>query len=213
MNDNKMIFEDYLNSRNYANVPHLMGVFEHYQKLLIGHNKEVNLVSRKMPSANYWLQHFLDSLLAVETLDFEGLTVLDFGTGGGLPGIPIKIVQADCSMVLLDSVQKKCRAVQAMVDALSLSDTSISCARVEDYAFVSKRPSFDVILCRAVGLQERYLAPLRRLLKPSGRLIMYKSHTAEDLDGITHELLLQREDEHIGFRRIISVAQRELMKR
>jgi len=213
MNTQKKIFEDYLHSRGYPNVPHLMGVFEHYHQLLLAQNKVVNLVSRKMPAENYWLQHFLDSLLAMESLEFAGQSVLDFGTGGGLPGIPIKILQEDCSLVLLDSIQKKCRAVQEMVEALALSDTAVNCARVEDYAFQVRRPSFDIILCRAVALEERYLAPLRRLLKPSGRLVMYKSRSLEDLDGIKYELLLQREDEHIGFRRIIAVAQRELMRR
>jgi len=213
MNPNKQIFEDYLSSRGYPHVAHLMGVFEHYYKLLIAENKIVNLVSRKMPVENYWLQHFLDSLLVTETLDFKGQTVLDFGTGGGLPGIPIKIVEPDCEMVLLDSIQKKCRAVQEIVDALSLSETSVVSARVEDYAFMARRPSFDVILCRAVALEERYIAPLRRLLKPSGKLVMYKSRTLDDLANIKYELLLEREDEHIGQRRLIAIAQRELMKR
>jgi 16S rRNA (guanine527-N7)-methyltransferase len=209
----KEIFEAYLTSRGYTNIPHLMGVFDHYLKLLLAQNKIVNLVSRKMPAENYWLQHFLDSLLAMETLDFQGQTVLDFGTGGGLPGIPIKILQEDCVMVLLDTIQKKCRAVQEMVEALKLSETSVVSARVEDYAFMARRPSFDIILCRAVALEERYIAPLKRLLKPSGSLLMYKSRAMDDLEGIKYEILLERKDEHIGKRRLIAVAHRELMKR
>ncbi|HQQ68359.1 MAG TPA: 16S rRNA (guanine(527)-N(7))-methyltransferase RsmG [Candidatus Cloacimonadota bacterium] len=213
MNQHKQIFEDYLSSRGYEQIPHLIGVFEHYLKLLEASNKVVNLISRKMPLENYWLQHFLDSLLVTEIVDFEGQTVLDFGTGGGLPGIPIKIVQENCEMILLDSIQKKCRAVQEMVEALSLSNTGVVCARVEDYAFMARRPSFDLILCRAVALEERYVAPLRRLLKPSGRLLMYKSRALDDLDGIKYELLLEKEDEHIGLRRLIGIHQRDLMKR
>ena len=209
----KEIFEAYLKSREFPDIPHLMGVFDHYLKLLMAQNKIVNLVSRKMLAENYWLQHFLDSLLAMETLDFKGQTVLDFGTGGGLPGIPIKIVQEDCVMVLLDSIQKKCRAVQEMVEALKLSETSVMSARVEDYAFMARRPSFDIILCRAVALEERYIAPLRRLLKPSGTLLMYKSRSLDDLEGMSYETLLDREDEHIGRRRLIADAQRELMRR
>ena len=201
MKEQKQHFEDYLVSQGYEQIPHLIGVFEHYQKLLGDANKVVNLISRKMQVENYWVQHFLDSLLVNEIVDFEGQTVLDFGTGGGLPGIPIKIVQENCEMILLDSTQKKCRAVQEMVEALSLSNTGVVCARVEDYAFMARRPSFDLILCRAVALEERYVAPLRRLLKPSGRLLMYKSRALDDLDGIKYELLLEKEDEHIGLRR------------
>ncbi|KAF5043143.1 Ribosomal RNA small subunit methyltransferase G [anaerobic digester metagenome] len=213
MNQQKQVFEDYLTSRDFERIPHLIGVFEHYQKLLSDSNKVVNLISRRMPVENYWLQHFLDSLLVTEIVDFEGLTVLDFGTGGGLPGIPVKIVQENCEMILLDSTQKKCHAVQEMVEALSLGNTGVVCARVEDYAFMARRPSFDVILCRAVALEERYVAPLRRLLKPSGRLVIYKSRALDDLAGIKYDLLLEKDNEHIGLRRLIAIAQRDLMKR
>ncbi|MDD2684395.1 MAG: 16S rRNA (guanine(527)-N(7))-methyltransferase RsmG [Candidatus Cloacimonetes bacterium] len=213
MNTQKAIFEQYLHEQKLTNIPNLMGVFEHYHHLLVEHNRQVNLISRKMPAENYWIQHFLDSLLVLETLDFQGFTVLDFGTGGGLPGIPLKIVQPDCEMVLLDSVQKKCRAVQDIVEALSLGKTSVFCSRIEDYAFMGRRPSFDLILCRAVALEERYLAPLRRLLKPSGRLLMFKSRSLDDLEGIEYEVLLEKDDEHIGRRRLIGIKQRDLMKR
>lgn len=209
----KQLFEDYLVARNIQNVPRVMGIFEHYHKELLLHNRVVNLISRKMPPNSYWLQHFLDSLIALETLDFVGQSVLDFGTGGGLPGIPLKIVQPEMSLVLLDSTQKKCRAVQEMVDSLSLPDATVACARVEDYAFVARRPSFDIVLCRAVALEERYIAPLRRLLKPSGRLVIYKSQSLADLEGIKYEVILEKEIENIGIRRLVAIAQRDLMRR
>lgn len=209
----KQYFEDYLGERGFENVPRLMGIFEHYHKELVRHNKSVNLISRKMPPNSYWLQHFLDSLIALETLDFAGQSVLDFGTGGGLPGIPLKIVQPAMSLVLLDSTQKKCRVVQEMVEGLSLPDTAVACARVEDYAFVARRPSFDIILCRAVALEERYIAPLRRLLKPSGRLVIYKSQSLADLEGIKYEVILEKEIEDVGSRRLVAIQQRDLMRR
>lgn len=209
----KTLFEDYLNKLNLPEIPHLMGRFEHYHSLLLEHNKNVNLVSRKMPPQSYWVQHFLDSLLAVECLDFVGKSVLDFGSGGGLPGIPIQIVSTGCEMILLDSINKKTRVLSEMVDALTLPNTGVECARLEDYAFLTRRPSFDFILCRAVALEERYYSPLRRLLKPSGHLVMYKSRNLDDLEGIKFQELLSRENEHLGLRRLIMVAQRDLMKR
>jgi 16S rRNA (guanine527-N7)-methyltransferase len=209
----KQCFEDYLVQLELPNIPHLMGQFEHYHKLLVMHNRQVNLISRKMPADNYWVQHFLDSLLAVECLDFRDKTVLDFGSGGGLPGIPIKLVVPDCEMVLLDSINKKTKAISEMVEALSLSKTSVVCSRVEDYAFMPRRPSFDLILCRAVALQQRYLPPLRRLLKPSGHLVMYKSRTLTDVDGICYIEILSRDDDGLGQRKLLKIAQRDLMKR
>lgn len=111
MNAQKQRFEEYLKTLQVPEPEHLMGRFEHYHQLLVQHNKLVNLVSRKMSFDSYWTQHFLDSLIAVECLDFADMTVLDFGSGGGLPGIPIRMVSPSCTMVLLDSVQKKMRAV------------------------------------------------------------------------------------------------------
>ena len=166
-----------------------------------------------MPTENYWVQHFLDSLIAIECLELSEQTILDFGTGAGLPGIPLKLVVPDCGMVLLDSIHKKTKVLAEISEALSLTETSVECARVEDYAFLARRPSFDLILCRAVAMEERYLPPLRRLLKPSGKVVMYKSHNLDDLDGIRYEVILEKEDEHLGYRRLVSIAHRELMKR
>ena len=213
MIEEKELFESYLKEMEPENTARLLGVFEHYHKLLVKHNKGVNLISRKMPANDYWVQHFLDSLRAMEILDFTGKIVLDFGTGGGLPGIPLKIFKPDFSLVLLDSIQKKCRVVQEMVEALSLSDTAVACARMEDYAYTPRRPSFDLILCRAVALEERYFSPLRRLLKPSGRLILYKAQSLDDLAGLKYEILYEKEDEKLGLRRLIAISQRDLMIR
>ncbi|MFW5628127.1 MAG: 16S rRNA (guanine(527)-N(7))-methyltransferase RsmG [Candidatus Cloacimonadaceae bacterium] len=209
----KEIFENYLKEIRPENADVLMGQFEHYHKLLVSHNKNVNLISRKMSPDNYWVNHFLDSLLAVECLELEGKTVLDFGTGGGLPGIPIKLLVPEGEMVLLDSINKKIKALGEIVAALKLPKTGVECSRLEDYAYVARRPSFDFILCRAVALEERYHSPLRRLLKPSGKFIMYKSRNLDDLSGIRHEEICMKKDDILGERRLISVAQRDLMIR
>lgn len=213
MIEQKQIFEDYLTQLELPEIPHLMGQFEHYHKLLVAQNRDVNLISRKMHPDNYWVQHFLDSLLAIECVDFIDQTVLDFGSGGGLPGIPIKLVVPDCEMVLLDSINKKVKAMTEMIQAMSLPKTSVECSRLEDYAFMPRRPSFDLILCRAVPLQERYYSPIRRLLKPSGHLLMYKSRNLDDLKGMRYEEILFRSDDILGQRRLIKIAQRDLMKR
>ncbi|MBP7310618.1 MAG: 16S rRNA (guanine(527)-N(7))-methyltransferase RsmG [Candidatus Cloacimonetes bacterium] len=206
-------FEEYLQSRELASLPHLMGKFDHFLHLLSAANKNVNLVSRNIPVDKYWLQHFLDSLLVLECLELSGKSVMDFGCGGGLPGIPLKLAVPDFSLVLLDSVQKKTHLVQEFVSALSLADTAVVCSRLEDYAFTARRPSFDYILCRAVALEERFVAPLRRLLKPSGMLVMYKAQKLNDLDNIKHEILWETTDADLGLRRFAGIKQRDLMMR
>ncbi|MDY0152856.1 MAG: 16S rRNA (guanine(527)-N(7))-methyltransferase RsmG [Candidatus Cloacimonas sp.] len=213
MTEHKQRFEDYLNELKLEHIPQLMGKFEHYFQLLSCANRGVNLVSRNLPLEKYWTQHFLDSLLALECLDFVDKTVLDFGSGGGLPGIPLKLVVPQCTMVLLDSVQKKTHAMQEFISTLGLMDSSVACARLEDYAFLARRPSFDYVICRAVALEERYLAPLRRLLKPGGMAIFYKSQKLTDLEKLNFEVLLEKTDPDLGIRKIIGIKQRNLMMR
>ena len=57
MIEQKQIFEDYLTQLELPEIPHLMGQFEHYHKLLVAQNRDVNLISRKMHPDNYWVQH------------------------------------------------------------------------------------------------------------------------------------------------------------
>ena len=77
--------------------------FELYLELLSGQNAKVNLVSRRMPPEDYWLYHFLDSILVLKCMEIEAGTALDFGSGGGLPGIPLKLLCPELSITLLDS--------------------------------------------------------------------------------------------------------------
>lgn len=213
MTEPKQRFEAYLKELKLENVPQIMGKFEHYFQLLSYTNRDINLVSRNLPLEKYWTQHFLDSLLALECLDLVDKTVLDFGSGGGLPGIPLKLVVPQFSLVLLDSVQKKTHAMQEFISALGLPDSAVVCSRLEDYAFLARRPSFDYVICRAVALEERYLAPLRRLLKPGGMAIFYKAQKLTDLENLKREVLLDKTDPDLGVRRIIGIKQRDLMMR
>jgi len=213
MTEQKKRFEEYLSELHLAGIPQLMGKFEHYHQLLSNTNRMVNLVSRNLATDRYWTQHFLDSLIALECLDLADKTVLDFGSGGGIPGIPLKLAGPQFTLVMLDSVQKKTHAMQEFVEALGLADTSVLSARLEDYAFTARRPSFDLVVCRAVALEERYLAPLRRLLKPSGMAVFYKAQKLNDLESLKHSILLEKNDPDLGMRRIVAVKQRDLMKR
>ena len=213
MTDPRNRFEQYLAEQQYADVPQLMEKYDAYLRLLTSANRMVNLVSRNTPVDNYWIQHFLDSLLPLECLDLQHKMILDFGTGAGIPGIPLKLAVPECQMVLLDSVQKKTRMVQDFVDALHLQDCTVISSRLEDYAFTARRPSFDYIICRAVAMEARFLSPLRRLLKPQGMVILYKAQKLTDLANIRYQLLMEKQDADLGLRRIVGIKQVNLMVR
>ncbi len=113
------IFKDFL-SKKLERIDIVMNSFHTYFDLLCEANKTINLISRKTLPQDYWTVHFLDSILPVGLFDFAGKKILDFGTGGGLPGIPLKLLYPASEMYLLDSTQKKMQSVKNIVKKLDL---------------------------------------------------------------------------------------------
>lgn len=122
-------------------------------------NAKINLLSRK-DEENIWRKHILESLIFLFFCRFDSpSTIVDFGTGGGFPGIPLAICLPMCEFVLIDSTQKKVRAVEDILKKLQLPNVTTSAGRGEDLAMTSVyHEKFDYLLARAV-------APLRDLLK------------------------------------------------
>lgn len=165
--------------------------FDVYHKLLEEQNRMVNLTSRSEPVEKWWTKHFLDSLLLLKCLDLTGKKALDFGSGAGLPGIPLKLAVPEVRITLLDSIGKKARALQAMTDELGLAKVQVVNARLEDHA--KQGIGYDLILCRAVKMEERYRQPLYRLLNRGGKVIFFKAIHRSDLDDYQPRLLLHEQ--------------------
>jgi 16S rRNA (guanine527-N7)-methyltransferase len=113
--------------------------------------------------------HLLDSLAAVPF--FQGTTVLDVGSGGGLPGIPLAIARPELQVTLIDSIAKKTAFLLQAKAELGLSNLNIVTSRVEDF-----RPEagFDVITSRAFSDLKEFVTLTRHLLKPGGRWLAMK---------------------------------------
>ncbi|MGA9406347.1 MAG: 16S rRNA (guanine(527)-N(7))-methyltransferase RsmG [Bacteroidota bacterium] len=129
-----------------------------YIELLQEWNKNINLISRK-DVENIWLHHIALSVPFLFKVEFAGgARILDLGTGGGLPGIPLSIVRPDTNFVLVDSIQKKTRAVQEMVASLNLPNVSVICSRAEDLNKLGMyRNNFDAVIARAVSSLENLI--------------------------------------------------------
>ena len=123
---------------------------ELYANILLDWNAKVNLVSRKDES-NIWPGHLLHSLSILFCVSVpDSCNIADMGSGGGLPGIPVAIVLSNSNIVLIESIRKKCLALENMIKRLGLSNTSVLNARAEDVA-VKYKNSFDIVLARAVA--------------------------------------------------------------
>jgi 16S rRNA (guanine527-N7)-methyltransferase len=134
-----------------------LGRVEMFLSLLLQANRELNLISRK-DEQNIWKSHILHSISLAFLCSFDNLqSVLDLGTGGGLPGIPLKILFPSLKFTLVDSIRKKTKAVERIVTELGLDGVSVVCSRAEDLPQKREfKNAFDAIVCRAV-------APLKKL--------------------------------------------------
>jgi 16S rRNA (guanine527-N7)-methyltransferase len=139
-----------------------------YLALLDKWNRVYNLTAVR--SAERMVSHhLLDSLAAVPF--FRGEAVLDVGSGGGLPGIPLAIARPELQVTLIDSIAKKTAFLLQAKAELGLTNLSVVTSRVEDY-----RPpaGFDVITSRAFSDLKEFVTLTRHLLKPGGRWLAMK---------------------------------------
>ncbi|MEZ5275225.1 MAG: 16S rRNA (guanine(527)-N(7))-methyltransferase RsmG [Opitutaceae bacterium] len=135
--------------------------FAQWETLMREWNSRINLISRQ--DIDHLVDHHLLHALALTRfVTFSaGARVLDVGTGGGLPGIPLAIVFPEVEFTLVDSVGKKIRAVQAMAGELGLSNLTARQVRAE-----TMKGRFDYVLGRAVTALPRFLEWTRHLIRP-----------------------------------------------
>ena len=122
------------------------------EDLYIYWNQRINVVSRKNINELY-INHVLHSLAIAKIINFKNETkILDVGTGGGFPGIPLAILFPDCNFTLVDSITKKIHVVDSIVDSLKLDNICTSVSRVE-----SLNSKHDFIVSRAVTNMSKFL--------------------------------------------------------
>lgn len=150
--------------------------FIQYYKILIEKNKVMNLTG-----ITEWEEvvqkHFIDSLALVKAVDLsKELKILDMGTGAGFPGIPLKIAFPNLEIVLLDSLNKRIKFLQEVIDNLGLKKIEAYHGRAEEFAKKEKfREQFDYVVSRAVAnlaTLSEYCIPY---VKMNGKFIPYKS--------------------------------------
>jgi 16S rRNA (guanine527-N7)-methyltransferase len=154
--------------------------FEKLYNLLIEHNKMYNLTAITDLEEVY-LKHFLDSVVG-ESYLFTNANVIEIGSGGGFPSLPLKIIRDDLSLTLVESTGKKCSYLQTCVDNLDFSNVKVMNMRAEDGAKDKLfREKYDFCIARAVARLNTLCEYCLPYVKVGGKFIAYKGDCAEEV--------------------------------
>ena len=160
-----------------------MEQFKTFLATLVEWNEKMNLVSFRTQEEILW-RHFADSLAGAYMIRKffpgpENVSVIDIGTGAGLPGIPVKIVLPDIHLTLLESTTKKCTFLEDAVSRLGLKNVSIINDRAEAIGQTPvHRASYDVVFSRAVAKFSPNLEIAIPLSRREGRTFIFKTESA-----------------------------------
>lgn len=154
-------------------------LFQRFLLLFQDYNTHTNL-SAIRDEQGIVLKHFIDSVILLQKVPLHW-KVLDIGSGGGFPGIPLKIMQPGLDIILLDSVGKKVKAMQHFVQALWLTRIIAVQARAEILACDKHhRWSYDAVVSRATAYITDILTWATPFIKKDGQIILYKTPSEEE---------------------------------
>ena len=143
-----------------------------YKDLLIHWNRTYNLVSRN-DQHRVWERHVLDSLSILPHI--KGVKVADIGSGAGLPGIPLSIIQHKKIFTLIDRMERKTRFLRHAALSLELENVSVETLNLSDSSTVrcaEAKTIYDTVVARAVSAPNKVWAMARPLLKQGGLLVI-----------------------------------------
>ncbi len=171
--------------------------FELLQDLYAEWNEKINVISRK-DIENIYERHVLHSLAIAKFIQFcKGTKVLDIGTGGGFPAIPLAIMFPETEFVLCDSIAKKIHVAENISEIIGLRNTDFVVGRVEQL-----KEKFDFIVSRAVAPMEKLYRWTNKLLKTSTANEKYNGYLllkggnlteeAKDLKKLNKKLIIEQ---------------------
>lgn len=173
--------------------PEMEARLQQFKRIFLEWNEKINLISRK-DTASFEVKHVLHSLAIARFIRFyPGAQVLDLGTGGGFPGIPLAIVFPEVQFTLVDSIEKKMKAVQDIVNQLDLQNVKVVRGRAEE-----QTGNFDYVVSRAVAPMNDLVRWTRKQLisgqkgsLPNGWVVLKGGDLKDELVEFRREVELQ----------------------
>lgn len=153
-------------------------------------NGKINVISRK-DMDSLFIHHILHSLSILKFYRFSpGAEILDLGTGGGFPGIPLSIMNPDTRFHLIDGTAKKLKVVQDVVESIGLENVLVKHIRAEEYKY-----KFDMVVTRAVAKVDKLMMWSKPLIKqrhmhafPNGLIALKGGNIKEEMQSLSrHE--------------------------
>ncbi len=130
-------------------------------------NEKINVISRKDIDELY-VRHVLHSLAIAKIIRFKpGTTLIDVGTGGGFPGIPLAILYPECQFTLIDSIGKKIVVVREVADQLKLQNVLAQKNRIQEI-----KTKFDFVISRAVTAFPEFVSMVRKNVSPTSKNVL-----------------------------------------
>lgn len=163
------LIEKYYPKVNKEELDKLRKLYDLYKKL----NKKINLISRK-DFENFYLHHIIHSLSLLNFINNKNIKIIDLGTGGGLPGLPLSIFLNKCEFYLIDSIKKKINCVNTIIDELNINNIHTINSRVENISIQS-----DIIVSRGTSNINNILMWTKNSIKKRGVYLLLKGGNVE----------------------------------
>jgi 16S rRNA (guanine527-N7)-methyltransferase len=166
--------EDVLKFLNINLSEYQLNQFKQYYEQMIEYNKHTNL-TRIIDEHEVYYKHFYDSITLAKSIDINQIkSICDMGSGAGFPSIPLKIIYPHLEVTIIDSLQKRIKFLDLLIDNLRLDFVNLNHERIETYA-TGHQNQFDVVTARALGNLSLILEMGIPMVKLNGLLVAFKA--------------------------------------
>ena len=160
--------------------------FEKYYNILLEYNKNFNITTI-INRPDVYIKHFVDSVKNVDKLVSGKL--IDIGSGGGFPALPIKIMREDIDCTLVESTGKKCTFLNAVIEHLNLKGVRVINGRAEELSRdINYREKYDICSARAVARLNILCEYCMPFVKVGGKFVSYKGNCDEEVLEATNAI-------------------------